>query len=208
MSLALKDGFFTTAPPGRPLSHLSPRLFLRCVLALLLGASQVRCEQISAEAALPTCHPHPLLTVAWSHPRRLCPARLPGLTDTRPLLRLSGPVFIAARPALACALVLCRSRSGREGPSLTLRTTSDLLLPLGGCLLFGAGWLSPAWQRGVSLLIRRAVHRPAPGSILPGLSAPEQQPDHRPLMPPAALREAFEGLSSLLDPQPLPLLVV
>ena len=74
--------------------------------------------------------------------------------------------------------------------------------------MFGAGWLSPAWQRGVSLLIRRAVHRPAPGSILPGLSAPEQQPDRRPLMPPAALREAFEGLSSLLDPQSLPLFVV
>ena len=84
VSLALKDGFFTTAPPGRPLSHLSPRLFLRCVLALLLGASQVRCERISAEAALPTCHPRPLLTIAWSHPRRLCPARLPGLTDTAP----------------------------------------------------------------------------------------------------------------------------
>ena len=57
MSLALKDGFFTTVPPGKPLSHLSPSLFLRCVLALLLGASQMLCEQIFAEAALPTRHP-------------------------------------------------------------------------------------------------------------------------------------------------------
>ena len=57
VSLALKDGFFTTAPPGKPLSHLSPSLFLRCVLALLLGASQMLCEQIFAEAALPTRHP-------------------------------------------------------------------------------------------------------------------------------------------------------
>ena len=117
VSLALKDGFFPTAPPGRPLSHLSPRLFLRCVLVLLLGASQVLCEQISAESALPTCHPRPVLTIAWSHPRRLCPARLPGLlADTRPLLRLSGLVFIAAALCLRVRWSSAGAALGGRGP--------------------------------------------------------------------------------------------
>ena len=52
-----------------------------------------------------------------------------------------------------------------------------------GCVLFGAGWLRPGWKKGVSLLIQRAMHLPAPGFIVPGLSPPEQQPGH-PLMSP------------------------
>ena len=139
-------------------------------------------------------------------PPLLCLVLCPQVTR----LRLSVRVLVLLLETLCCVHRRGFHLPGLDGPSLTLRTMSDLFLPLGGCLL--GSWVSLVWSQACleegSQLVNSASHAP-PCSWLhsawpvPARAAARSSSSHVPLLP---SMKPSEGVSSVLDPRLCPCL--